>query len=115
MTTSSTAPAPLGRLLAELAGFVRARIAERTADPERPAAEREHFAHLDARIEQVLTHAHATGALQQIHALRMLREMSLLWYGHDDHPDNPWLEHLTTTDPDAALRHLQHRLDHMED
>ncbi|WP_030237968.1 hypothetical protein [Streptomyces sp. NRRL S-350] len=118
MATSTEPGTPLGRLLDELAGFVRARVAERTADPERPAPEREHFTHLLPRLDQVLAHAHDRGALQQLHALRLFREMSLLWYGHDEHPDNPWLEQLATTDPEAALRQLrdvQDRVDRMTD
>ncbi|MFD7832429.1 hypothetical protein [Streptomyces sp. MJM8645] len=118
MATSTGPRAPIGHLLDQLAAFVRARIAERTADPAVPAAEREHFTHLLPQLDQVLAHAHATGPIQQLHALRLFREMSLLWYGHDEHPGNPWLEELATKDPDAALRHLrdvERRVDGMAD
>ncbi|MGA5822262.1 hypothetical protein ACPC54_30885 [Kitasatospora sp. NPDC094028] len=107
MTTSTPPGLPLERAVDGLASFLRARLAERAADPAVPTETREVFARQRSDISRIAAHAHSTGPLQQIHALRLLRDMSLLWYSHDDHPDTPWLEQLTTMDPNAALRHLQ--------
>ncbi|WP_404870955.1 hypothetical protein ACI1MP_37520 (plasmid) [Kitasatospora griseola] len=90
-----------------LADFVQARLAECAADPAVSAAEREQFAALRPSVSRIVAHAYSVGPPQQIHAWRLLNEMSLLWYGHDDHPDTPWLEKLAATDPNAALRHLE--------
>ncbi|MEV7930481.1 hypothetical protein [Kitasatospora sp. NPDC088779] len=118
MTTSSTAGTPLERAVDDFADFVRVRLAERAADPAVTEQTRAAFARQSIAISRIVADAWFVGSPQQIHALRLLREMSLLWYGHDDHPDTPWHEHLATTDPDTALRHLQQaqrRADDMTD
>ncbi|MFE2723928.1 hypothetical protein [Kitasatospora sp. NPDC059327] len=102
MTPPEPAAEPPRAELAGLDAFVRARIAERVADPTRPAEGRKYFARLGFQLDQILAHADRGPAERLTAARQLFSQTALLWAGHPEHPEQPDLTDLLDQRPGAA-------------